>query len=289
MIILANDASKKKVDNQEFLRIIDQVCKRINGDWEDFIADACDCYGSIDNDCLWISVDERDFDWLCKSTTPQDCEEDDDGPPLWIEHVLGEIEDDDEYEYDEFETTTDGEKTLFKLKGDVEMSKIVMSYEGKLAVKTARGALVYTKGTLENIGQMSIVCNTVKMQVQQNELAPEDIIEKTDKLYAVVTVEPMVLLDFEAGTQTTMIQEKGVGGVVVYDKIVNPMAMDNPIVGLTMMTNGTSQDPVTQMAMLNMLQQKGKDQETNLIKTLLRQQQETNTAMLAILTKLADK
>lgn len=317
MIILANDASRRKIDDQEFLRIITQVCDRREGDdYENFIDVACAKYKRIYGDCLWISVEDKDFAWLDSDTTPSSCEEDDEGPPLWIEFVLEEIGDDDDG--NEFlkkhhcnlitcseclvsskcSTTTSDEKIKAirniyhksEKKGEVDkMSKIVMSYEGKLAVMTVRGALVYTKGTLENIGGMSIVCNTVKMQVQQNELASEDIIEKAGKLYAVVTVDPMILLDFEAGTQTTMIQEKGVGGVVVYDKIVNPMAMDNPIVGLTMMTNGTSQDPVTQMAMLNMLQQKNKAEETSMIETLLKQQHETNTAMLKILTKLADK
>lgn len=165
---------------------------------------------------------------------------------------------------------------------NMESNKIVMTYEGDLAVMTNRGAIAYVGGELLNVGSMTVPCKTVLMETV--ELLPGDLINKNGKYYGVVTSTPVKLLDIETGTTADIVVEKGVGGITTYQKVVNPLSMSNPIVGMTMLTNGTNPDPVSQMAILNMIQSKQtKVDNTSMIIEMMAKQ---NAVLEALVNKL---
>jgi hypothetical protein len=143
-----------------------------------------------------------------------------------------------------------------KIEEEIKMEKIVMSYEGDLATLTAKGAVVYKNSRLINVGKMYIECKTVELETQTIEAG--NLIVKNGKVYGVASADPVKLVDIATGTVADIIIEEGVGGITTYNKIVNPLEMDNPIVSMTMLTNGSQVDPVSQMAMLNMIQSKQK-------------------------------
>lgn len=147
-------------------------------------------------------------------------------------------------------------------------NKIGLSYDNRLVIITARGALATSNGSIENLGNMFINTKTVEMDTIKDNILPNDILMVSGTPMVVKSTAPFVLIDPEKQTTTELIEEKGVGGIPTYKKVVNPLSLSNPSVGMALMMEGNNLDPVQQMAMLNMMQQKNAGSNDNKIDRL---------------------
>lgn len=150
----------------------------------------------------------------------------------------------------------------------VMMNKIGMTYSGEMAILRGSDYLVYTEGKLNNVRNAAIDIKTAILEVTKDTLKRGDIVLHNNEYLFVDDTSKNIMLVSVDGKRFDLIEEMSTGmPSPIYKKIVNPLdasQISNPMVAMSMMTNGTSMDAVSQMALMNILN--GKKEDTRMDK-----------------------
>ena len=143
-------------------------------------------------------------------------------------------------------------------------NKIGMTYSGEMAVVRGNDYLIYTPdGKLNNVKNAVIEMRTAILEVTKDCLKRGDIILHNDEHVFIDSIDNNITLVSVNGKKFDLIEEMSAGmPSPIYKKIVNPLdssQIGNPMVAMSMMANGTSMDPVSQMALMNILNGKKED------------------------------